>query len=632
MCGIAGLVCFDRKCSGAEHEHLVRQMCDVQAHRGPDDSGIVAFERVCLGSRRLSIIDLSPAGRMPMSDPTGRWWITYNGEVYNFRELRDDLERRGHRFSSNTDTEVVLHAFIEWGGECVERFDGMFAFAIYDHNSRTVVLARDRFGVKPLYHTRRGGHVLFSSEIKAFAQPGSRMFVNRRRILEWFLYRNAESLQPSTLFGGVSSVRPGHVETITPEGITDQVVYRAADHVSEERFREFARARVGRVVDELDTVLNDATRIRLVSDVPVGTLLSGGLDSSLITAIAARHTRDLTAFHVSISGFPRLDELRFAREVARHAKIELVCEQLTGATFRRELARAVYLSDLPLSHPNSVAYAVISRVAREHGVPVLLSGEGADEVFGGYAWNYRRTWYLERLQPLLAALPNGFWRPFVMLSLARLGMPVTSVRFRELLPPTIDLIDRYDRKNRRSECEQAYQFLARPADRAVLAAMLADLNDFLSPLLRRLDRMAMGASVESRVPFLDYRLVHRAINLPLRYRVGTYSDKWVLRKIAHRYVPRQIIRRRKAGFPLPLAEFLEPLATPAFFAGGFCQEQLGLDARGFERLLEGWRRWVFSFFGLTTFEIWGRIFIRGESPDTIRDHIVSLEPRAGRAG
>lgn len=632
MCGIAGLVCLDARCPGEDHEHMVRQMCDVQAHRGPDDSGIVVLDRVCLGSRRLSIIDLSPAGHMPMSDPTGRWWITYNGEVYNFRELRRDLERHGHEFASNTDTEVVLHAFMEWGDRCVERFNGMFAFAIYDRSSRTVVLARDRFGIKPLYHTRRGGHVLFGSEIKALVRPGAEASLERGRVIEWFLYRNVDSGRPSTLFEGVSSVRAGRVEAIAPDGIASRRAYRVTDHVSERQFGRFARAGTAQVVGEFDAVLNDATRMRLVSDVPVGTLLSGGLDSSLITAMAAQHRRDLTAFHVSVAGFPKLDERDFARDVARHTGIELVCRELTGANFRRGLAKAVCLSDLPLSHPNSVAYALISRVARSQGVRVLLSGEGADEIFGGYAWNYRRTRYLSRLAPLLRALPDAASNLLAMLAFAQLGMPVTSRGFRNLLPPTVDLIDRYDRKIGRSECEEAYGFVARSADRAVLGAMLADLHDFLSPLLRRLDRMSMGASVESRVPFLDHRLVHHTINLPLSYRIGTYSDKWILRRIARDYLPARVLRRRKAGFPLPLAHFLEPLATRDFFVDGFCQEQLGLDSRGLDRLLEGWRRWVLAFFGLTTFEIWGRIFMRGQSPEAVRDRIVRLEPRGARTG
>ncbi len=625
MCGVAGLLCIDPSCTGEGHEALVARMCDIQAHRGPDDDGVVSLDRVCLGARRLSIIDLSPAGHMPMHDASGRWWITYNGEVYNFRELRTELEGLCHSFSSLTDTEVVLHAYMQWGERCIDRFVGMFAFAIYDRERRRLVLGRDRYGVKPMYYARAGAHVLFASEIKALTSVNGSVAIDRQRLLEWFLYRNVDALAPGTLIEGVSSVLPGRLVTILPEAITTNQIYRVTDHVSEGEYRRFADTTPGDVVDELDGTLNEATKLRLVSDVPVGTLLSGGLDSSLITAVAARFTQDLTAFNVSVAGFPDLDEKRFAEQLSRSLGLELVSFDLTGEAFRRELPRAVYLSDLPLSHPNSVAYYLISQVARERGVIVLLSGEGADELFGGYGWNYRRKWQLLRLAPLLKRLPDRLWSWAALLTYARMGMPVTSRRFRDLLPPTVDLIDRYERAAWLAECEDAYAFVHRTADRAVLGSILADLNDFLTPLLRRLDRMSMGASVECRVPYLDHRLVHKAINLPLEYRVGTRANKWVLKQVARRYIPGGLIGRKKAGFPLPLAEYLAPLASPEFFVEGFCQGELGLNARGLAGFLQSWRDWVFAFFGLATLEIWGRLFIRGESLDEIGDRIRRLE-------
>ncbi|HUP00989.1 MAG TPA: asparagine synthase (glutamine-hydrolyzing) [Gemmatimonadota bacterium] len=631
MCGIAGLFCLDPECSGSDHERLVTEMGRLQAHRGPDDSGVVSLGRLCLGATRLSILDLSPAGHMPMSDDSRRWWIAYNGEVYNFRDLRETLERRSHRFRSQTDTEVVLHAYMEWGEACIERFVGMFAFAVYDREAERLVLVRDRYGIKPLYYARSGGHVLFASEIKALARANGTVRVDRQRLTEWYLYRNVDALGAATLFEGISSVLPGHRVEVTREGIAAAQVYRVASHVSRDEFERYTRMRPRDVVDELDATLNEATELRLVSDVPVGTLLSGGLDSSLITTVAARYKRDLTAFNVSVAGYPALDERRFAEELARNLGLELVSLELSGEIFRRELPHAVYLSDHPLSHPNSVAYHLISRVARERGVIVLLSGEGADELFGGYAWNYRRKWYLLKLAPLLERLPRRAWNLAALFIYSRMGMPVTSIAFRDLLPPFVRFVDRYERGAWLAECEDAYRFVLRPNERAVLSAILADLNDFLSPLLRRLDRMSMGASVECRVPYLDHRLVHRAINLPLAYRIGARSDKWVLKEVAKRYVPSHIIRRKKAGFPLPLADYIEPLARREFFDGGFCQEELGLNARGLDQFVESWRDWIFGFFGLVTLEIWGRLFVRRESADQVEEWIGRIE-RAGPPG
>ena len=210
MCGIAGVICFDSDCGGQLHESLVRTMCELTAHRGPDDSGVMSRSRYALGSQRLSIIDLSPAGHMPMSDASGRWWITYNGEVYNFETVREELLRLGHSFRSRTDTEVILHAYMEWGEGCMDRFVGMFAFAILDAERGDVALVRDRYGIKPLYYARSGSHLLFASEIKALMGLLERPQVDRHSLLEWSLYRNVDALTPETLVEDVHSVLPGH--------------------------------------------------------------------------------------------------------------------------------------------------------------------------------------------------------------------------------------------------------------------------------------------------------------------------------------------------------------------------------------------------------------------------------------
>jgi asparagine synthase (glutamine-hydrolysing) len=625
MCGIAGVICFGSDCGEQLHESLVRTMCELTAHRGPDDSGSMSRSRHALGSQRLSIIDLSPAGHMPMSDASGRWWITYNGEVYNFETVREELLRLGHSFRSRTDTEVILHAYMEWGEACMDRFVGMFAFAILDAERGDVALVRDRYGVKPLYYARSGSHLLFASEIKALIGLLERPQVDRHSLLEWSLYRNVDALTPETLVEDVRSVLPGHVVRISNGEIKSKQYYSQITHVSEEHYRHHEAARLEDVIDDMDALLNEAIKLRLISDVPVGTLLSGGLDSSLVTSIAAKYTRDLTAFHVSVEGFPNLDERQHAEALTKRFGLPLVPFSLTGEIFRRELPRVVYFSDLPLTHPNSVAYYVISKVAREHGAIVLLSGEGADELFGGYSWNYRRKRMLLRLQPLLRRVPAKAYDWLALLVYNQAGMPVGWHRFRESLPPTVHLIDRYARFDWTQRCVEAYSFVADSRDRAVLGSMLADLSDFLAPLLRRLDRMSMAASVECRVPFLDHRIVHRAINLPIDYRVGRRADKWVLKQVAARYFMGQLITRRKMGFPLPLEQYLEPLADLEFFKDGFCEHSLGLSRRGLAQMVTSWRRWVHGFFGLLTLEIWGRLFFLGQSIEEVSGQLESFE-------
>jgi asparagine synthase (glutamine-hydrolysing) len=624
MCGIAGLACLDPGCS-SDHRSIVARMCDRQEHRGPDDSGIVAAGRVCLGSRRLSIIDLSPAGHMPMSDESGRWRITYNGEVYNFESLREELLALGHTFRSRTDTEVVLHAWMEWGEGCVDRFVGMYAFAVYDGERDVLTLVRDRYGIKPLYYSTDGGHFMFASELKAIATERSALRVDHHSLLEWSLYRNVDALTGETLVEGVSAVLPGHRLEFRNGHLDDRELYAPPDAVSPDEFERFARASKDEIVAELGGVVEDAVRMRLVSDVPVGTLCSGGLDSSLITALAARHRGDLKAFNVSVRGYEKLDENRYARSLTEDLGLELVTLPLTGEAFRRELPRAVFHSDLPLTHPNSVAYFLISRVAREHGVIVLLSGEGADELFGGYRFSYRRKRFLLRIRPLLDALPARARGILALLSYSMAGLPATHWRFRELLPPTVGLIDRYARSAWLERCERAYGFVEKERDRAILGTILADLSDFLAPLLRRLDRMTMAASVECRVPFLDHRVVHRAIQLPLDYRVGSLSDKWVLKQVAKPYLPAEIVRRRKLGFPLPLEEYLGPLFDPTLFTDGFCVGVLGLEPAVLEGVVREGRKHVQDAFGLIALEIWGRMFFMGETVEDVQARIDRLE-------
>jgi asparagine synthase (glutamine-hydrolysing) len=355
MCGLTGLVCLQAVYDPTECEAIVRRMNQRIAHRGPDDAGVERCDRAWLGSLRLSIIDLSTAGHMPMHDASGRWSIVYNGEVYNFAALREELTALGHQFRSRTDTEVVLHAFMEWGLECMHRFVGMFAFAIHDRDTETVTLVRDRFGIKPLYYTSTERFLLFASEIKALIPELAQPRVDKWSLLEWALYRNVDVLTPETLIEGVRAVLPGQAVAIRAGEVTLHQWYAPLRQVDRDAYARFEAAGAEAVVDEIERTLEDAVRLRLVSDVPVGTLLSGGLDSSLVTAMAARHSRDLTAFHVSVAGHPDLDERRFAKQLTGRLEIPFVPFELNGDNFRRALPLVISLSDLPLTHPNSVA-------------------------------------------------------------------------------------------------------------------------------------------------------------------------------------------------------------------------------------------------------------------------------------
>jgi asparagine synthase (glutamine-hydrolysing) len=470
-----------------------------------------------------------------------------------------------------------------------------------------------------------GDHLLFSSEMKALMQVSSRLRINQKSLIEWFLYRNIDVLSPETLLEDIYAVLPGHIVTIQSGDVSTRDYYSPVSQVNKSQYNTFTSERPAAVIAEIEAAIHQSVVDRLVSDVPVGTLCSGGLDSSLITAMAAQHCEQLTAFHVSVAGYPALDEKTHAEELTKNLGVPLISYALTGESYRHALPQAIYLSDFPLSYPNSVAFFLICQVARAHGVIVLLSGEGADELFGGYSWRYRRLRQLLRAQRFLDLLPHKIRKGIELAGYTCAGLPMTSVRFDELLPQTVSFIDRYARKEWHLRCEEAYAFVSNPTDRAVLGALLGDLDDFLTPLLRRLDRMSMGASVECRVPFLDHRIVHKAINLPLAYRVNTRSDKWILKKIASRYLPISLVTRKKMGFPLPIQDYVAPLAQVDLFSNGFCHECLSLSPRSIQEFLASWHKRPFAFLSLIGLELWGRLFILQEPLEQIDEVVLKLE-------
>jgi asparagine synthase (glutamine-hydrolysing) len=629
MCAIAGLFCLKSGCREEDHVALVSSICAAQVHRGPDDLGVNALDNVALGSNRLSIIDLSKAGHMPMSDETGRCWIVYNGETYNYRQLRDELAAEGHRFRSNTDTEVVLHAFQRWGDACFDRLVGMFAFAVFDAESGVLTLARDRFGKKPLYYTYRDGHFVFASEVKALLRACAERKPNYQRLVEWSLYRNADFGSPDTLIENVSSLPPGHFLKVCRGQVgTPRCYYSPASQVDPTVYERFSRESPHDVTAGIESLLVASVHARLVSDVPLGTLCSGGIDSSLITALLARDLPDVMAFHVSVSGYPDLDEQPYAKQVTDSLGIALLTYPMTADAFRQNLPRAIYHSDFPLTHPNSVAFLLISEFARRHGVIVLLSGEGADELFGGYMQRYRRYRQFLWAQRLLRLLPAKARKVLALAGYASEGIPATTFsEYEGLLAHTTGFLDKFAREDLRLRCEEAYRFVAQDSERAVLAAMLADMTNFLTPLLRRLDRMSMAASVECRTPFLDHQLVRAIVNLPLSYRLRGRTDKWMLKEIAEKYVPQGVVHRTKVGFPLPVKDYLAPLASTEFFEHGFCLEVLGMQRHGLFNAITNWQNNIHGFFNLLALEIWGRLFFLDQPVEIVTEQILRRSHR-----
>jgi asparagine synthase (glutamine-hydrolysing) len=563
MCAIAGIVSSDRLDLDAPRR--VARMRDVMTHRGPDDCGIHCDPQAALGHRRLSIVDLRN-GQQPLTNERRDVWVIFNGEIYNHALVRRDLESRGHIYRTRSDTETIVHAYEEWGDDCVDRFNGMFAFAIWDQPRRRLLLARDRLGIKPLYWAHRGNVLLFGSEIKAILASGLVEPEARLSALpEFFATRSTAGAK--TLYSGILKLLPGH-----------RLVFENGDvNISQYwdvPVREPRRApQAADVVAEFKSLLTESVRRQLMSDVPLGVFLSGGLDSSAIAATMARLSEQpIETFSVAFKE-QAYSELSYSRAVAAAVGATRHEVVVGESDFFDVLPKLVWHEDEPIAHPSSVPLYFVSALARRH-VTVVLTGEGSDELLAGYgrypriAWNCRAAGLYERAVPgpvrsaiagqLIPNLPERLARYARRSFLADQSQEAMvfdsfgSVRLAEqqaLLSPAL-------REN--VTAGQAYgaslAYFERPGKESTLLDRLlyADIKTYLVELLMKQDQMSMAASIESRVPFLDHTLVEFAARLPDSWKLSGWTTKRVLREAMKEVLPDTILSRPKMGFPVPL--------------------------------------------------------------------------------
>jgi asparagine synthase (glutamine-hydrolysing) len=617
MCGIVGVA---TRRPWANRDGLVT-MRDTMSHRGPDDAGVwwSGDGHVGLAHRRLAVIDLSSAGRQPMADAGGGLWITYNGEIYNYRELRSDLERMGHRFGTATDTEVLLAAYRAWGLECLARLNGMFAFGLYDARDRRLILARDRAGEKPLFFRTSGDGIVFASELKALMADHSLQRVVDPVALQQYL---AYGYVPgeACLLAGVRKVPAAHVATYDIE--TGTLALRPYWHLPDP---QSTPADSPEALDAaLEAALRDSVRLRLVADVPVGILLSGGIDSSLVTAMAAQVSGRVKTFTISFAGHDAYDEAEYARRVAKHFgtdHTELVAEPST-VELLPELARQY---DEPLADSSMVPTYLVSRLVRKHAT-VALGGDGGDELFGGYlhySWllqqeRLRRAVpeVLRRRMGNVAAriLPAGFrGRNYILGlgrelsgSIAQFNSYFDGALQRRLLAP---LVKTGVLKGVPPEVYKTS--LCRPGQTVLQAATTIDFSTYLvDDILVKVDRASMLTSLEIRAPWLDHRLVELAFGrVPDTLRATAGERKILPRRLATRLLPTGLDLTRKQGFSLPLSSWLQGKW------GRYVKHVLAdADPRVFDLatvrgLIEGQRRGYSNaqrLFALVMFELWRR--------------------------
>jgi asparagine synthase (glutamine-hydrolysing) len=560
MCGIAGVLYNDphRPVEGA----LLERMCAVIHHRGPDEWGMWSEGSVGLGMKRLRIIDLV-GGRQPMATSDEKIRIVFNGEIYNYRELRADLEKRGYRFTSQSDTESILHLYEEYGEDCVQHLRGMFAFAVWDDRKRKLFLARDRFGKKPLHYLHDSEKLVFGSEIKSILQhPDVRPEVHRPAIVNYLAY--GYTPDPDTMFKGIAKLPPGHTLS-WQDGAATVRQYWDLNFQPDQPARKDAF-----YLDEVDRLLHEAVKIRLVSDVPLGAFLSGGIDSSLVVAMMARQMGEpVKTFSIGFDD-DRYNELPYARMVAKRYGTDHH-EEIVKPDAEEVLSDLIRVFDEPFADSSAIPTYYVSRLARRH-VTVALSGDGGDEIFAGYGR------YLDSIfSGYTDRIPHAL-RQIFMGSVSRMlpeGLKgVKTLRYlaadkdaRYLLKMTKNLSARYQQVFSQGLMEEAgggdpspalgrYFQRVREQD-PVTRRQYADIKQYLpGDILTKVDRTSMLVSLETRAPLLDHKVAEFAATIPTELKVRGRSRKNVLKTLALKYLPGEVIDRPKMGFEVPIAQWI----------------------------------------------------------------------------
>jgi len=581
MCGLTGFIDFTRSTSEDALREKVGMMAETLRHRGPDDDGawVDAEAGVALGFRRLSIIDLSAQGHQPMASASNRHVIVFNGEVYNFRDLKGELESAGTRFKGSSDTEVILEAIEAWGLEkAVRRFIGMFAIALWDRHERTLHLVRDRIGVKPLYWGRQGKLLLFGSELKALrAHPDWTPEIDRGALAAYFRHSYVPS--PFSIYKGIEKLMPGSIVSIGPDGRETTLTYWSLADVREAGRGDLLDVSDDEAADGLDALIRESVGLRMISDVPLGAFLSGGIDSStVVAAMQAQSSRPVRTFTIGFED-DAVNEAKDARRIADHLGTDHTELIVRPAEAREVIPRLAEMYDEPFADASQIPTALVSQLARRE-VTVSLSGDGGDELFGGYD-RYLRG---RDLWAALGKIPSPL-RPMTAGLLRVVPIPAWNVLF-SLMPKRVtpgqkgrtmhwlagNLVDGdFNEFFRRlvstwdapetlvpGANEAKAPFWASADDGDILERMMyLDSVTYLpDDILAKLDRASMAFGLEAREPLLDHRLFDFAWRLPERMRFRESKGKWLLKKVLTRYVPLELWERPKQGFSLPLGDWL----------------------------------------------------------------------------
>jgi len=601
MCGITGIFPFNT--AGRLHTINLAKSTHSMTHRGPDAFGTYIKENIGLGHRRLSIIDLSDEANQPMKDESGRYILVFNGEIYNYKELRKELEQKGIHFHTSSDTEVLLKSYIHYGSACLSKLNGFFAFAVFDSENEELFLARDRYGIKPLLYSSDEDKFLFASEMQALMNFGINKELNLEALFTYFQLNYIPA--PQSILKNVKALLPGHYMVVKKKEITIQNYYS----INDEDGSADITLGYDDQQDKLRNLLDQSVQKRLVADVPVGTFLSGGIDSSIITGIAKKYKDDLHTFSIGYSDEPYFDETKYANLVAEKFGTYHTVFSLSTKEIEEHLMDVLDKIDQPFADSSVLPVYILSKKTREH-ITVALSGDGADELFSGYNKHaaFLRSFQhstsntiLKNISPLLSVLPKSR-NTFLTNAFRQLE------RYSKAL--NLDLKERYwswaslgsekfayrllsqnlrDRFDRELSAEQKDYYLKNLSSNDMNKVLLTDMNLVLpNDMLKKVDLMSMANGLEVRVPFLDHDVVNFVTSLPEKYKITPGIKKRILQGAYREMLPVELYNRPKHGFEVPLLRWfrgsLKGLIKHDLLADNFIADQGIFDPKAIRKL------------------------------------------------
>jgi asparagine synthase (glutamine-hydrolysing) len=633
MCGIAGFY-------GLEDKNLIKKMCNAIKHRGPDDYGYFIDKNICLGNRRLSIIDVK-GGHQPIHNEDESIWIVFNGEIYNYKEIKQKLESKGHRFYTNSDTEVIVHAYEEYGERCPEKLRGMFAFAIWDSNKKILFLARDRLGIKPLYYTKLGDVFLFASEIKAILEYPIKREIDLEALNQYITFRYV--LGEKTLFKGIKRLIPAHILILKEKNI----------EVSKYWDLKYEQCRFDEKYYEkkLLKILKESIKSHLISDVPIGVYLSGGLDSSSVLALMKQiGVNDIKTITIGFGSDDIVNELQYARKVSEYFETDHH-EILSDRTCLKMLPIITWYMDEPLADATTIPTYILSNFSKKY-FTVALTGEGGDEMFGGYV-QYRTIMMANKFRIFPKFLMKNVTKIIPLKIMDRIFQYPTSLgekgkerilefisSYEDLAKLYVSFVSLFSEKDKNELYSEGMKmgtnnfeiyklfkenyFFGTNLSNFLEKMFITELKTWLpNYILLRLDKMTMANAVEGRVPYLDHKLAEFSATIPFDLKIRGMNEKYIFRKAMSKYLPKIIKRRKKYPFFIPIHAWRDEikeiannlLSRDEFEKRGFFKYNYIKNAlKNYEKSKLIYSRQIWS---MLTFELWYRIFIEGESPKKI---------------